>query len=400
VMARQNLEQHVEERTRELSTLLEVSHNVTSTLELESLLGLILDELKNVVDYDGSTILTVEGEYLLARAYRGPMAEDAVTGMRLPVDDPLDRLVLIDREPVVVPDTRGNTTVAQFYRESVGDLLDSAFGHIRSWMGVPLMVKDQVIGELALDHRQPDHFTPRHAELAMAFANQAAVAIENARLYAQAEEAAVAAERNRLARELHDAVTQTLFSASLIADVLPRLWERDPDEGRRRLSELRELTRGALAEMRTLLLELRPSALAEASLADLIRQLGESITGRARVPVATEVDPQCELPVEVKVALYRIAQEALNNMAKHAGATEAVVRLRCRPGRAELSVRDDGLGFELESVHIESLGLGIMRERAEAIGATLEIDSQLGEGTLIRVKWRDRDCEREVAEDR
>jgi PAS domain S-box-containing protein len=549
VGAQRNLEQRVEERTRELSTLLEVSHNVNSTLELEPLLGLILDELENVVGYDGSTILTVEGESLVVRAYRGPIPQDKAIGMRFSVDDPLDRRVLVGRKPVVIRDTRWDSAAAQSFRESVGEHVETTFGHIRSWLGVPLVVKDRVIGQLSLEHGQPDRFSAQHAELVLAFANQAAVAIENARLYlaeqeqlgeseqrrqvaeglrdilkainsnqpldqvldfivsqavqnlgttagaiylldeegetlsrcasqgmedqdlrdqhrvgrgfvgeavqqrqpaficdsavlrlqlhryaehhgwseslqaleqlslkygaamaapligkddvygavvllcarprefseeevdlalafadqaalaienarlrAQAAEAAVAAERNRLARDLHDAVTQTLFSSSLIAEVLPRLWERDPEEGRRRLQELRELSRGALAEMRTLLLELRPSALEESNLGDLLRQLAESITGRARVPVALEVEGECDLEAEVKIALYRIAQEALNNVAKHAGAGEATVRLRYRPGRVGLCVCDDGLGFDPATLPPNSLGLGIMRE--------------------------------------
>jgi two-component system nitrate/nitrite sensor histidine kinase NarX len=220
-------------------------------------------------------------------------------------------------------------------------------------------------------------------------ANQAAVAIENARLYEQAQELAVVQERNRLARDLHDAVTQTLFSASLIADVLPRLWERDPDEGRHRLEELRELTRGALAEMRTLLLELRPAALADAGLGDLLRQLAESITGRARVPVTVAVEGQRPLPLDVKVALYRIAHEALNNVAKHAGASQATVSLCCQPKQIELRVSDDGRGFDSESIPPESLGLGIMRERAEDIGATLTVESEIEHGTEVMVVWMD-----------
>ena len=203
----------------------------------------------------------------------------------------------------------------------------------------------------------------------------------------QVQEKAVVAERNRLARDLHDAVTQTLFSASLIAEVLPRIWERDPEEGRRRLGELRELNRGALAEMRTLLLELRPSALVEAELADLLRQLAESVTGRARVPVALEVEGTGALPAEVKVALYRIGQEALNNVAKHAGASQATVSLRCQPGTVTLRIRDDGRGFDPASIAVESLGLGIMRERAEAIGARLAIESRVGQGTKVTVVW-------------
>jgi signal transduction histidine kinase len=240
---------------------------------------------------------------------------------------------------------------------------------------------------LTLHHSQPGHFTARHADLVLAFANQVAVAIENARLYARAEESAVAAERNRLARDLHDAVTQILFSSSLIAEVLPCIWERDPEEGRRRLQELRELTWGALAEMRTLLLKLRPSALVEARLADLLRQLAESITGRARVPVHLEVEGECKVDAEVKVALYRIAQEALNDVAKHAGASEATVHPRCQPGQVELCVRDDGLGFDQARLPPDNLGLDIMRERAEAIGAQLEIESQARQGTEVRVVW-------------
>ncbi len=121
--------------------------------------------------------------------------------------------------------------------------------------------------------------------LLAAIGQQIGVAVENAHLYQQAEETAAAAERTRLARELHDAVTQTLFSASLIAEVLPDLWDMNENEGRRRLEDLRQLTRGALAEMRTLLVELRPDALIQIPLSDLLRQLCESLVGRVRLPI-------------------------------------------------------------------------------------------------------------------
>jgi signal transduction histidine kinase len=139
--------------------------------------------------------------------------------------------------------------------------------------------------------------------------------------------------------------------------------------------------------MRTLLLELRPSAFVEANLEDLLRQLAESITGWARVPVAVEVEGQCILPVDVKLALYRIAQEGLNNVAKHAGASQAEVSLNCQRDRVELLVRDDGRGFDRQDVSPEHLGLGIMQERAEAVGAGLGIDSEIGHGTQITVVW-------------
>lgn len=216
-------------------------------------------------------------------------------------------------------------------------------------------------------------------------------------LRTQAEQIAVANERSRLARDLHDAVTQTLFSASVIADVLPRIWERNPVEGKKRLEELRQLNRGALAEMRTLLLELRPTALLEANLSDLLKQLAASISSRARVHVDLHVDSGIELEPEVKVSLYRIAQEALNNVAKHSGASEARVEVTSfqaagagANGRqpkpcVQLTITDNGNGFDTSISKPTHLGLDIMRERAAAIEAQLDIRSQVGKGTSVQV---------------
>jgi signal transduction histidine kinase len=211
-------------------------------------------------------------------------------------------------------------------------------------------------------------------------------------------EQAVAAERSRLARDLHDAVTQTLFSASLIAEALPGSWERDREEGQLLLKELRQLSRGALAEMRTLLLELRPAALVEAKLGDLLHQLAEAGTGREGLPITVTVEGERRLPPDVHVALYRIAQEGLNNAIKHSRATHAQVHLRyLHPaggedgeGDVELRIYDDGRGFDPGDVSADHLGLDIMRERADAIGARLEVESQPGLGTQIVVTWKER----------
>jgi PAS domain S-box-containing protein len=209
-----------------------------------------------------------------------------------------------------------------------------------------------------------------------------------AALAQKAADEAVAADRTRLARDLHDAVTQTLFSASLLAEVMPQLWEFNPAEARKRMAELRELTRGALAEMRTLLLELRPSALTNAALPDLLRQLAEAVTGRARLPVELTVDGDCCLVPEVQVVLYRIAQEALNNVMKYARATQVNVNLRqSKDGSARLTVIDNGIGFDPAAVPPNHLGLRIMRERAETVGAHLSINSEPGEGTQVTVTW-------------
>ena len=202
----------------------------------------------------------------------------------------------------------------------------------------------------------------------------------------QMKEKAAAEERQRLARDLHDAVTQTLFSASLIAEVLPRLWMKDRPEAERRLEELRRLTRGALAEMRMLLLELRPGALGEVGLVELLRQLVEATTAQTRLQLDLNFRGKCGVPRDVQVALYRVAQEALNNVVKHSGASEAQVRLSCRPGTADLSVSDNGSGFDPRAVSPKSLGLRIMRERTEAVGATLKIEGGAG-GTKVRAAW-------------
>src|SRR5690606_28732001 len=173
---------------------------------------------------------------------------------------------------------------------------------IASFIHLPLKLNGDVFGVFNLSFCRSRSFGEEERRLFAALAQRAALAIENARLYQRAQDAAAAEERTRLARELHDAVTQTLFSASLIAEVLPRIWERDPAQGRARLEELRELARGALAEMRTLLLELRPAALTESSLCDLLRQLTEAVVGRSRLKVHLEIEGEGALPPDVQVA--------------------------------------------------------------------------------------------------
>lgn len=206
----------------------------------------------------------------------------------------------------------------------------------------------------------------------------------------KAAEDAVAAERTRLARDLHDAVTQTLFSASMVADVLPQLWEVDLDEAKKSTEELSQLTRGALAEMRTLLLELRPAALTQSRLNELIRQLCEALGGRARLPIHYICEGDRALPPEVQVAFYRIAQESLNNVFKYARATQVNVGLFLTPAGAHLEVCDNGVGFDASAAKPTSLGMKIMRERAEAIGAELSITSKPGEGVCLDLTWTEK----------
>lgn len=190
-------------------------------------------------------------------------------------------------------------------------------------------------------------------------------------------------ERQRLARDLHDAVSQTLWTASLIADVLPSVWENDPDEGRSNLDKLRRLTNGALAEMRTLLLELRPAYLVETDIRELLARLAEATMSRKKLEITVEAESVQGLTADMKIGLYRIVQETLNNVARHSRATAATICLKQKDGLLQLAVTDNGRGFDVKNRASERMGLNIMQERAADIDATLHIASIEGEGTMI-----------------
>ena len=401
VQAVELLEQRVAERTSELFTLLDVAHNVASVLELEPLLKVVLDQLRSVLDCRRVILFRIERDHMVVRAVAAedrpiilaPESPDADATMP-PLAIPLDSLgavwdVLRSGEAGIVADIQGDDPLARDYRAAVAKYGLSYKGE-RSWMMVPMVMRGRTVGVILVFHDQPNVYTADHARLVRAVADQAAVAIENARLYEQAQQTAVLEERQRLARELHDAVTQTLFSSSLIAEVLPRLWERDPEAGMRRLEDVRALTRGALAEMRTLLLELRPAAIVQADLGDLRRQLAEILTGRSRLPVDVKVEGEGELLPDVQLALYRVAQEALHNIEKHAKASRVEVRLVGSAEAAELRVADDGCGFDLAAIgdaHLAHFGMSIMRDRAEAVGATFAVRSAPGSGAEVVMSW-------------
>ncbi len=209
----------------------------------------------------------------------------------------------------------------------------------------------------------------------------------NAELYGQAQALAVMEERQRLARSLHDAVNQSLFSAGLIAEVMPRLWERDQDEARRSLEDLRRLTRGAMAEMRALLAELRPSTLTDSNMSDLLHLLGNALSGRTNIRVSVTAPEELTLPADVQVAFYRVCQESLFNIAKHSKASQVDIVLKEEEALIELRVRDDGQGFDPQQRNPGHYGLGMMEERAESVGAMLSVTSQPGQGTQLIMSW-------------
>jgi ligand-binding sensor domain-containing protein/signal transduction histidine kinase len=387
---RRELERQVRERTSQLQALFRAEEEMHHHLCLDQVLQALVDVAVDLLHADKSAVFVWAGDpdqdrktlvMQVARGFGSEVRADLSSAWGEGLAD----------QSVIAEDVTSALQPSQAEPQGEGIpiqvLQTMAAAGVRSFMHLPVKVNDRPFGIFNVSFSTPHAFSQEEARLFLALAQRASLAIENAQLYEQAQELAVLEERQRLARDLHDAVTQTLFSTSLIAEVLPRLWERDPDDGRRRLEQVRQATRSALAEMRTLLLELRPTGLAEADLDDLLHQLAETTRGKARVSVEVDARGECTLPRDVHVTFYRIAQEALNNVARHARANRVWVRLRCQPGGTTLSISDNGRGFDGACVPPGHLGIGIMRERAEAIGAQLEIESQAGQGTRVTVIW-------------
>jgi PAS domain S-box-containing protein len=374
--------QTAEHEQRTLAEALsQVAAAINSSLNLDEVLRLVLANVGRVVPHDAAHVVLIDSDK--ARIVRqhgyveyGSEAQLSMEEFSLTDLPTLGRMIEIG-QPIVMTDTSRDPDWAYFSRSPMS----------RSRVSAPIRLEGKTIGFLNLDSATPAFFTPTHAERLQAFANQAAIAIQNAQLFQQSQALAALEERQRLARELHDAVSQTLFSASVIAEALPRLWERDLEEVRTGLDELHQLTRGALAEMRTLLMELRPSALVETELEELLHQLTSAFAGKTRAEMSLTVEGIGALPPQVQVALYRIVQEALNNIAKHARATRVSVSLIQRAEHIELRVSDNGRGFDPARVSPDRLGLSIMKERAGNIGANLEITSRTGHGTHVVALW-------------
>ncbi len=384
----------MQKRIAHLAALQETNKAILSTLDLNALLNLIIQQATSLLQAEGGVLNLVDWEAQADEVFACYGTYSRSLGIKFPLNQSLSGWVTLHNKPEisnhVIEDQRAHNT----------GKVNSFFKTITNVAIAPFTIKDQVSGTLVVIDKLGGaaDFDQNDLDLLVGFANQAAIAIDNAQLYQKAQTVAVAEERSRLARELHDAVTQTLFSASLIAEAVPSAWESDPHQGRELLQELRGLSRGALAEMRTLLLELRPASLLETQLEELLRQLGEAASGREGIPVDVTVEGKASLPPEVHIALYRIAQEALNNVVKHARAGHVTIHLRYTKEElsvnnqennygVRLTIKDDGRGFDFVQKSHQGLGLEIMQERAQAIGAELSVDTHPAKGTMVQVTW-------------
>jgi two-component system nitrate/nitrite sensor histidine kinase NarX len=381
ITERKRIEAAEQEQRALAEALRDTAAALSSTLDLDKVLDHVLDNVSRVVPHEAANVVLLQEGKLRMMRYRGykQVEVNALREFSRRVADeiPTFRQIMETHKPLIV----NNVETAPIWTKNL------SFAHIQSFLGVPIILNNEVIGFINVDSYQAGFFTPTHAERLLSFANQAAVAIQNARLFRQAQELATVEERQRLARELHDAVSQMLFSASLVAETLPRLWERYPGEVKSGLAELQRLTRGALAEMRNLLLELRPHALLETEMSILLKHLVDAVTGHTQVPVTLDVTGQRILPPDVQLTFYRVAQESLNNIVKHARATKITVQLKNLPASTTLRIQDNGRGFDPQKVLSGHLGLVIMQERATDAGATLSVHSEPGKGTEIILTW-------------
>jgi signal transduction histidine kinase len=249
-------------------------------------------------------------------------------------------------------------------------------------------VRKDLIGVLIVAHFQPNHYPLQSRILANLFANQVAIAIHNAQLYQRAQDVAALEERNRLARELHDSVAQALYSINLFTDATLMAWETNkPEVVEENLGELADLSRQAMADMRLLIFELRPPALQEVGLVAALQSRLNAVETRTGMQAVIQFDGAFHLSAEQEDQLYRITQEALNNVIKHAHANQVKVQLTGEAECIRLVIEDDGIGFD-PVVGGQAGGHGIrnIHERAEKIGARCWIDSAPGQGTKVTIE--------------
>jgi signal transduction histidine kinase len=264
-----------------------------------------------------------------------------------------------------------------------------AHPRMRSFLGVPIVAKGDIIGAFYLTEKiGPPSFDERDEKVISVLAAHAAIAIENARLFEASRELSVIEERNRLARELHDAMTQNLFSLSLTAEAAAGSVRTDPARAEAEIGRVRKLARETQAELRSLVFELRPPDLEAEGLVATVRKDLE-VLGRAHgLSADLRVHGTPELDAAVEMELYRIVQEALNNAVRHAQATSIAVDVDATGGPVTITVHDDGVGFDpgARAIRERRLGLTSMRERAEGLGGKVVVDSAPGSGTTVRVE--------------
>jgi PAS domain S-box-containing protein len=352
---------------------------LTSTLNFEEVLDRILENLERVVVYNRAEVVLLEDTNVYVARYYGLGSHEYDPDKPLPIS----QMPFLAQMETTHTYLLSNNILSDHHWDSHPDL--HIFG---SYLGTPISFQNQIVGFFNIYSVHFNQYNGVDADRLHTFAEQAAIAIHNARIHRETRHYAALQERQRLARDLHDSVSQTLFTSSVMAESALKQWDRDSHKVHGLLEDVLKLTKSALAEMRVLLLELRPKALDQMTLDKLVELLAQVMRGRNMLPVDLHLSELPALPSDVKIGLYRIVQEALNNVAKHSTATQVDIIIAEQDGEITIQIIDNGSGFEQTNVAASSLGLGIMAERAEAIGAELQINSAINEGTQILIRWR------------
>ncbi len=290
-------------------------------------------------------------------------------------------VLLRDPNPVRLADVRAHPRFGWW---------PAAHPEMTAFLGMPIVDGDEILGSLFLANKNaPGGFTEDDEELLRLLAGHAAIALVNARLYERSRELSIVEERNRIARELHDAVTQKLFSLRLTASAAATVIGQDPARAATELATVQRLAAEVIDELRAIVVGLRPAELAGDGLDVALRKQAELFdrVHRARVRFDGAAVPR--LPGGREEAAYRIAQEALHNALRHGGAAEVRIGLRAENGSVVMEVSDDGAGFEASGAQTGAgrrLGLASMRERARAVGGQLQVVSRPGGGTTVRLE--------------
>jgi signal transduction histidine kinase len=375
-----HLERKVADRTRELATLNAITAEVSHSLDLRDILDNALGEVLPALSLDtGQAFRQEADETLVLMAHRG-LSDRFVEGTT--------RLTLGETD-VVKAAAVGQPILRQVADAPPGKLKELEREEGLRWtVTVPLIAKGRTVGALSLGTRGLRRLAAEELSLLAAIGQQIGVAVENARLYGKAKQLAVVKERNRLARDLHDSVTQALYGVTLYAEAATRqLQWGQADMAAGHLREIRCTAQDSLREMRLLIFELRVPALKRQGLATALRARLEAVEGRLGMATELVVKGNGQLPFRLEEDLYRIAQEALNNSLRHAKAGSVAVHLYQGKDKVALEIGDDGLGFDpVTAGEASGFGLKGIRERADQLGARLCVDSKRGEGTRIRVE--------------
>ncbi len=365
-----------ERRAEQFRVLSEVSQHLISLTSVDELLGNIARTVKDSFGYLHVGIGLVENNEVVSRAEAGAF-EETYRSIRIPLGHGIWGWVAQHGQSLISDQLKENWNHEHFAQEG-----------IHSHVCVPLKVKNTVIGVMSADSDRVGAFDQSDEIILQTLANQASVAIENVRLHEQEKNIAVLEERDRLARELHDSVTQSLYGINLYAEAAGgQIALGQYDQVRQYLSDIQNTAQESLAEMRRLIYELRPPVLQKEGLVAALQNRLYSVENRAGLKFSIKSNLGERLPLDVEEGLYRIALEALNNTLKHARAKNVQVNLLQDQKTLTMEISDDGIGFEPETMSREGgVGMSSMQERALAHGWPFTLDSRPGRGTRIRVE--------------